>query len=247
MKKLDVTKIINDVFFDVNNLKKETFFLLLIIWIIIVIIFSALSFSLNAKYNENKNRIGLQKKAKVSKTDGAEYDKLLNKLINPEKLDYYNSLLTRDIFSETKVPVVIEIAPVFEIRSIERLPLSFMYKGFIETPDGSLLAQFNWDGSTKFVRTGDKIKGFKILEITKQAVLIQTPENLKISLKNNKVALGGDYQIVFFDSANKKTYTLKKNELLIGKYKVIDINDDSVILLKDNEKITLKKGEKLNG
>lgn len=249
MKKIniDISKIISSEWFDIKNLSKDLIYVLILVWIVVIVVFSLVRVRLNAMYAEGREKIDFSKTNVYKPIDTSTYIKLLDKMSKPEKLSYYDNIIGRDMFFESKKVSVVVEQPVFEIKNIERIPLTVMYKGYIEREDGTLAAQLNWDGETRFVKSGDKIKGYKIFDVAKDAVIITGPDNKKIVLKHNKTAFSDDFQVVFFDSVGKKSYTLKKGDTLGGKYKIIDISNDSVILLTNNEKIILKKGERVNG
>lgn len=248
MKKINIPKILPEGFLDVKNLNKNILIALLGIWVVVAIVMSFFQIRLKLVYTKGmERRIVSTESAVKAVQDFSAYSDILKKTATPEKISYYDKLFERDMFIEIRLDQVVDFPPVFEIQNIEKLPLSLMYKGFIQYENGMIAAQINEDSETRFVKKGDKIKSYKVIDVTKDEVVLLGPENFKILLKLNKVAPSNEYQVIMFDSANKRTYKLKKNESLIGKYKIIDIKDDYVIILKDNENITLKKGEKLNG
>ncbi len=114
----------------------------------------------------------------------AEEEKLIDELQKPETLTSYKGLMKRDSFTEFGRIDAGADAGGF-------LSLSLNYVGNMRNPEGENLAQINWQDGNKlrtfFVRTGESMNDFKVLEIVpKQQVKVRTPEGEEIVLDYKK-------------------------------------------------------------
>ncbi|MFH0839318.1 MAG: Amuc_1100 family pilus-like protein [Candidatus Omnitrophota bacterium] len=114
----------------------------------------------------------------VLKNANAESQAPIVKTIDPQQLVAYNALIQRDIFNKYEPPEVIKKAAEEKKAKIEQsLPL---YKGFIELPDGTLIAQINLQNKTYFAKEGDTILDYIVVRsITKEGLELRNSKDLR--------------------------------------------------------------------
>ncbi|MBU1863515.1 MAG: hypothetical protein KKH94_07640 [Candidatus Omnitrophica bacterium] len=146
--------------------------------------------------------------------------------------------ITRNFFS----PVQKSKAPAapFYIKEIVFAPFVFIYMGHIEKSSSEIIAQINWGARTHFVREGDALKDWTVMQIKK--------ENVIIMHRNGKEKMLPLHKRVFSEKpyAVVNTYVTEKEvKIYIGDEieggKVLDITKDTVIITANSGIITIKK------
>jgi len=144
----------------------------------------------------------------------------------------YEPLFAREIFGEIKQPTVtVVVAAMLEVVGISHVPLPLKYMGFIHLPGGDLRGQVHWGDRTIFVSPEDKIRGFRIISITKEQILVQRREE-ELILPIRERILGKELVATVYDRIRKSPFSgLRVGDVFGGGIKVLDIGTDYVLLL----------------
>jgi sRNA-binding protein len=144
----------------------------------------------------------------------------------------------RNLFSEYEIQQIPK--EPFEIQKIVFEPFVFMYMGFIEKSTAEFIAQINWASQTYFVRKGDAIKEWVILEITKDRVIARDTngEEMELPLQQKVLSKKPFAQIKIYRTGNERKITVGDT---VEGHKVLDITRDTVILTSDSGVITVYK------
>ena len=170
----------------------------------------------------------------------------MEKMKAGESQSRYEPLFAREIFGEIKQPKVpVVVAALLEVIDISHVPLLLKYMGFIELPDGGdLRGQVHWGDRTLFISPGDKIRGFRIISLTKEQILVQRGEE-KLILPIRERILGKELVATVYDRIRKGKFSdLRVGDVFGGGIKVLDISTDYVLLLMldgKEEKLLLKR------
>jgi len=157
----------------------------------------------------------------------------------------YELLFSKEMFGEIKqTEVRVVVAALLEVVDISHVPLPLKYMGFIHLPGGGLRGQVHWGKRTIFISPGDKIRGFKIISITKEQILVQRGgEELILPIRER--ILGKELVATVYARIQKKKFSgLRVGDVFGGGVKVLDIETDSVLLLMldgKEEKLLLKR------
>ncbi len=188
-----------------------------------------------------------------------EKDELIAREVFMEKMKAgedkfkYELLLSREMFGEIKQPKGkgrVVVAALLEVVAISHVPLPLKYMGFIELelPGGALAlrGQVHWGEQTLFISPGDKIRGFKIVSITKEQILAQRGRGEeKLVLPIRERILGKELVATVYDRIQKRKFSgLKVGDVFGGGVKTPDIDASSVLILMldgKEEKLFLKK------
>ena len=146
--------------------------------------------------------------------------------------------LNRDIFvqkEEIKKP-----DHPYKVGEIYFDPLAFMFMGTIEKEQGMFIAQINWNNKTSFVKEGDSLDAWTVVQIRRDEVSIINAkgEELKLPMRKNIYVNEPFAEIINTITGEKET--VKKGDML-KEYKILDINKSTVILKINLDKIILKK------
>ena len=99
------------------------------------------------------------------------------------------------------------------------------------------------EDETYFVKRGDDIKGYKILDVNKVYVeILKQEDNKKIQLELNKIASEGKISANIYDTVKEKTHIIEEGSKIDG-WEVQLISKEHVRLGKGNNLIYVRKGE----
>lgn len=179
----------------------------------------------------------------VTYDDMKNYERILTRAEYPEPKDAYAKDAGRDPFSKYNPVIASAAIPAtahdFVLNSIEKIPLPFMYRGYIELPD-KLIGQMNWNNSTKFVEDGGALNGYKIQKVTKDRIEAVDEQGKKIDFILNKPVLSDKLSAVLYDNISQKQFNVETASV-IDDYKVVDIQPDCVILNSKGSEIKLTR------
>lgn len=177
-------------------------------------------------------------KEKLEKTN---YDEVLSKLKDPQNISYYENLFFRDIFSYTKVEKGEVSVDSLKLTAVKKAPLPLVFKGYIQQQDGSLIGQMDLDGKTVFVKSGSKIlDAYRVKLVTKEYIQLVDKDNNTLTLGYLKQLPGKENIATILNAQDNTSYSIKEGQNLFN-YLVLDIEDDFVVLFKNNSKYLLKK------
>lgn len=144
------------------------------------------------------------------------------------------------------------------ITKIYKRPVKLLFKGYMQLGDGTYVATINWAGKTDFKKTGDEIRGYKVIDFKKNVsekktvwggtekidqstITLERGGSERFVLEIGKIALEKEIYAEIFDRKEEKNY-----EVYIGgeilENKVLDISPVNVIIItQNNERITIIK------
>jgi hypothetical protein len=233
-------------FIPIYNIEKFIFKILLGVWAFVILTVVILKAVLGTRDDIERRITEAATNVKFStmkKSDIVRYESLLNLAKYPEGIEKYTRLIDRDPFSEYKKKHGVQIFDTaqydFVLESIEKVQLPMIYRGYIELTD-MIIGQINWHDTTRFIKVGSTINGYKIQDISKEKIEVIDANGKLIVFELNKPVYGEELQAILYDNISKKTFSVRL-ATTIGTYKVIDITPEYVILLAKGVEIKLKK------
>lgn len=228
-----------------GNIEKFVFKILLGVWIAVILVGVVVGNLLGRRdYIQEKiieNAAGTGHKL-PDKSDFAKYESLFTLVKYPEAIEQYTHRIKRDPFLEYSgeaAQLVLPFEHDFELKSIERVPLPMVYRGYIELPD-RIIGQLNWYDATRFVRVGSAIDGYKIRDITKKKLEATDEGGQNIEFELNKPVFSDKLQAILYDNVSGKTFSVRVSTV-IGAYEVTEITPRYVILLSEGKETKLEK------
>lgn len=161
-------------------------------------------------------------------------------LKTPSPISKYQPLIEKNFFVKPERPPEVFTPEKLTVISITPVILPFMYKGFIEMSDGSIIGQINLSGKTYFVKKGDKFKDYKVLEINRKIIKIENKDGQTV-MEYKKPAKGKEFTAKLHNSMSDKDYQVMKNDE-VGGYKILDIKAGAVVLYGQNKEWVINKG-----
>lgn len=168
------------------------------------------------------------------------YSALISRINSPFAASRYQPLLDRNIFIRPEAIPESFTPDKLKIVTIGATNLPFMYIGFIQKQDGTMIGQINWSGKTYFAKKGEKFKDYKVLEINSKIIRAENKDG-QLTLDYKKAVKSKELIAKLYNSMDDKTFEVKKGEEING-YKVLDIKADSVILYGQEQEWVIKKG-----
>jgi hypothetical protein len=188
-----------------------------------------------------EEKAGMQKAQGLEVTDTTDnYAALIDGINSPFAISRYKPLFDRNIFIKPEAPPEQFSPEKLKVVSIGANNLPFMYNGFIQKQDGTMIGQINWSGKTYFAKKGEKFKDYKILEINSKLIKAENRDG-QLILEYKKPVKSKELIAKLYDSMNDKTFEVKKGEEYNG-YKVLDIKPGSVVLYGQNQEWVINKG-----
>lgn len=227
------------------NIEKLVFKTMLGVWVFVIFTVIILRIFLGARDDVERRITEAATDMKLpitKKSEIANYESFLNLVKYPEGIEEYTGGIKRDPFSEYKEELAIQplagIGHDFVLKSIDRVQLPLVYKGYIELPD-TIIGQINWQDTTRFVKIGSILNGYRIHSITKEKIEAIDEEARKVKFELNKPVFSNELHAVLYDNISKKTFSVRARSE-IDEYKVIKIEPDYVILLTKETEIRLE-------
>ncbi len=233
----DLLKKLTD-FIPKKGIEKLLFKALLGIWVLVIIAVIVLRIAYTT-YNNVEDRIKeaatSARPPVASPSEITMYESLLDMAKYPEGIEEYSLAVRRDPFSEHReiLPPVFEPEHDFVLKSIERIPLPLMYKGFIELPD-RIIGQINLEGTTRFVEVGSRLDSYRILNISREKIIAMDASDKKLEFLLNEPIFSDKLSAVLYDNISEKEFNVDVGTK-IEDYKVIEIMPDYVVLQYKNE------------
>lgn len=228
-----------------DNIEKFVFKILLGAWIVVILVVAVVQNVLGTRdYLQEKiiERAAGAGPKPVDKSDFSKYESLFTLVKYPEAIEQYTQGIKRDPFSEyseAAAQLVIPSEHDFELKSIERVPLPMVYRGYIELAD-RIIGQLNWYDATRFVKVGSTIEGYKIRDITKKKVEAADESGQSIEFELNKPVFSDKLQAILYDNISRKTFSVRISTV-IDAYEVTGIASNYVILRREGVETRLEK------
>jgi len=219
--------------FLVKNIEKLIFFILVVILILAIVAYKS-GFFLRCPDIEKKlsNVEFVEPPDKIEGLD--KYKKAIIDLQKKGEFSQYDKYFQNDGF--TRYIELPPPQPLFELRSIKRLPLDIIYNGFIEYT-GGVVGQINIGGTTYFVRKGEKIQDYEIIDLTGSYAVVKDSKGKEIKLPLRVRLFSDKYEATIFLNNEDKTIKVRKGDV-IKNFRVLDISPNYVVLFNQ---ITKKK------
>lgn len=144
---------------------------------------------------------------------------------------------SRNIFKEIKE---VKAEPLFVLIAVKREQIPILFKGTIVRGDELIIAQINWGNKTHFVKPGESIDQWKVLNITKGRVQIEGADGEFFNLGLNQINYSKEFIADILVTKRNQIYHVKSGDPIAG-YKVLNIQKEYVILSNNNSEITLNK------
>jgi hypothetical protein len=209
----------------ITHLEKMALALLVIILIILVVLYLNGIIFKGADIEEKLSIVKFSEPSGV--IEGLDrYEKALKELQAKKEFTGYQNAFIRDSFFkyvEAEPP-----KPLFELRSIERLPLNIQYNGFIEYT-GGIIGQINLEGTTHFVKESEELAEYKILELNRKYAVVEDASGKKIRLPLREEVLSDDYEAMIYLTLENRTTKVMKGDK-IKNFQVLDILPTYVVL-----------------
>lgn len=143
-----------------------------------------------------------------------------------------------------------------KVLDIYRRGIEVRFFGYIELPDGSHQIQMNWGGKTAFVKTGEAIHGYEIVNFVQESskrfnprigdhetidvshVMIKKADNPPMKLVIGRPSFEKELYARIQDAISGKIYSVHAGSK-IKSYKVLDIKTDKVIIKRNKKTYTL--------
>lgn len=235
-----------------NHLEKLIFLSCLFLFGAYIVSAGAYTFS-DVQFNEvekvvNKINVIGQKAWKLSEMQWQEVD-YVARFRTEKQFAFYDKLLTRDVFHPYVVAVQIDHVVInpYVLMEVIRKEIPLVWKGKIKnSKTGETLLQINDANKTYFVKQGDEIDDYKIMDFNDVYVVIQKKGLDKtFKLEQNSIALEEDVSAKIYNKQSGQTLQIVKGSLVEG-WKVLSIEDEYVRMQKDQLLIFVKpeKGDK---
>ncbi len=130
---------------------------------------------------------------------------------------------------------------ILEVLDISYKPLAFQYQGRIIYPDGQIVAQINANNKSYLVKLGAKLAKYTVEHLDKNGVSLKSKQGDFLKIKYLQTAFSDELMAKIKDNISGNIETVYKNSNIYG-YKVLDIEEDSVILSKSGQHLRLQKG-----
>ncbi len=211
--------------FLVKNIEKLIFFILVVILIVVIVAYKS-GFFLRGPDIEKKlsNVRFVEPPDKIGGLD--RYKEAIIDLQKEREFSQYDKYFQNDGF--TKYVELPPPEPLFELKSVKRLPLDIGYNGFIEYT-GGIVGQINIGGTTYFIRKGEQIEDYEIIDLTRDYALVKDSQGKEIKLPLREKLLSDEYEATIFLSDEDKTVKIKKGDV-IKNFRVLDISHTYVVL-----------------
>ncbi len=163
-----------------------------------------------------------------------------------KKFSYYEEFLTRDIFHPFEVDVKVDeiVVNPYVLLKVIRHEVPFVWMGtFSKKDDKKLYVQFNSKKGTSFLKKGDRIMRYEIVEATPYHVDVRREGRDSIlRLEKDKVALEEGIHAKIYNKESGKTFVIREGDFTEG-WDVRSIANDGVTLHKGGVSVLVKKGD----
>ncbi len=133
-------------------------------------------------------------------------------------------------------------------------PVELLFKGYLQLGDGTYIATINWGGKTNFKKTGDEIRGYKMVDFKKEVkkektawggedeidlstITLERAGGERLELQISKITLEKEIFAQVKDLKTGTVYDVHIGSEILN-YKVVDIFPGMVIIIDSNNKRT---------
>jgi hypothetical protein len=164
-----------------------------------------------------------------------------------KKFSYYEDFLKRDIFHSyvTDAQVDDTVINPYVLLGVIKVEVPLIWKGIFQKKGSKeLRAQVNIEKDTYFLKKGDKILKYAIVEVTPYFVEVRKEgASMSVRLEKDIVALEEGIKAKIYNKENGETFAVAKDQFVEG-WNVRSIMNGEVRMHKGGVTILVKEGEK---
>ncbi|MFH2137160.1 MAG: hypothetical protein ABII88_01460 [Candidatus Omnitrophota bacterium] len=155
--------------------------------------------------------------------------------------------LKRNIFTKFEKPkeVVTDISelngPIFELLETGYQILGIYYWGRVIFDGGEIIAQVNFKDRTYLVKVGSKVGPYSVTALEYNSIILEDENANIIEIEYRKTAYSQSRMAKIKEYNSQRTLVVNKDSELFG-YKVLDIQEDYVLVSDQVEHLKLEKG-----
>lgn len=131
--------------------------------------------------------------------------------------------------------------PILEVLEIGYKPLGIEYQGRIVFQEGKLVGQVNLLDKSYIVEKGSRLPGYTVEALTKDHINLKDAKGSCKKINYRKAAYTKELVATLREQTSGQTQDVSKNSQFLS-YKVLDIDEESVLLSTQGQHLRLKKG-----
>ena len=220
--------------------------------LLVVIIFSLLMFNSALGFKKHINdKTSKIKKSKFTEQQLIKAQKKAKEdmavMINNDFIEFVSFLSGRNIFTKVKdaqqpkAEIEYNNESGFEISYIMREPLNIEYRGRIVYGPGKIVAQVNLRNKTFLVRQGSKFAGYTVKYLDMHKIFLKKEDGSELEIGYREVVYKNKLTAQIKELETERSFFITKGSTFYG-YKVLDIQEDYVLLSKHGQHLKLEKG-----
>ncbi len=228
-----------------KNLEKVIFFILLCFLLVFMLVLLKGGIAGNDILEEKIQRISTQSSKYPS---GVRDDnKAQEYLMSEDKTERLFSTVTskRNIFTQKvyeNTEIVSSDSLVLQVIEIGLKPLGIEYQGRVSFEDDiDMVAQVNIHKKSYLVKKGTKFAAYNVHELNGEFIELKDEKGKIIKIKYRKIAYTNELVAKIKELTSSYSETVNKNGTFLA-YKVLDIDEDSVLLSLRGQQLRLEKG-----
>ena len=228
-----------------KNLEKVIFFILLCFLLVFMLVLLKGGIAGNDILEEKIQRISTQSSKYPS---GVRDDnKAQEYLMSEDKTERLFSTVTskRNIFTQKvyeNTEIVSSDSLVLQVIEIGLKPLGIEYQGRVSFEDDiDMVAQVNIHKKSYLVKKGTKFAAYNVHELNGEFIELKDKKGKIIKIKYRKIAYTNELVAKIKELTSSYSETVNKNGTFL-EYKVLDIDEDSVLLSLRGQHLRLEKG-----
>ena len=228
-----------------KNLEKVIFFILLCFLLVFMLVLLKGGIAGNDILEEKIQRISTQSSKYPS---GVRDDnKAQEYLMSEDKTERLFSTVTskRNIFTQKvyeNTEIVSSDSLVLQVIEIGLKPLGIEYQGRVSFEDDiDMVAQVNIHKKSYLVKKGTKFAAYNVHELNGEFIELKDEKGKIIKIKYRKIAYTNELVAKIKELTSSYSETVNKNGTFLA-YKVLDIDEDSVLLSLRGQHLRLEKG-----
>ncbi|MCK4994708.1 MAG: hypothetical protein KAS13_06650 [Candidatus Omnitrophica bacterium] len=228
-----------------KNLEKVIFFILLCFLLVFMLVLLKGGIAGNDILEEKIQRISTQSSKYPS---GVRDDnKAQEYLMSEDKTERLFSTVTskRNIFTQKvyeNTEIVSSDSLVLQVIEIGLKPLGIEYQGRVSFEDDiDMVAQVNVHKKSYLVKKGTKFAAYNVHELNGEFIELKDKKGKIIKIKYRKIAYTNELVAKIKELTSSYSETVNKNGTFLA-YKVLDIDEDSVLLSLRGQQLRLEKG-----
>lgn len=228
-----------------KNLEKVIFFILLCFLLVFMLVLLKGGIAGNDILEEKIQRISTQSSKYPS---GVRDDnKAQEYLMSEDKTERLFSTVTskRNIFTQKvyeNTEIVSSDSLVLQVIEIGLKPLGIEYQGRVSFEDDiDMVAQVNIHKKSYLVKKGTKFAAYNVHELNGEFIELKDEKGKIIKIKYRKIAYTNELVAKIKELTSSYSETVNKNGTFL-EYKVLDIDEDSVLLSLRGQQLRLEKG-----